>query len=161
MQDVEEMKQIASEVRMETVLDLLGLDRPNSGHKIPSINNPDETVPSLHIYEYDWYDFSSGEGGDQITFVQRFFNCNFWRALTFICQADGMDGPTKQIVNQKPVWDSFLEYLDETITLVHKRLEQEVDVEKIYRAQGEIAALRRLKYMRDEFNNDDKTKGFY
>tara|TARA_R100000900_G_scaffold141746_1_gene123016 strand:- start:1080 stop:1295 length:216 start_codon:yes stop_codon:yes gene_type:complete len=67
----------------------------------------------------------------------------------------------KQIVNQKPVWDSFLEYLDETITLVHKRLEQEVDVEKIYRAQGEIAALRRLKYMRDEFNNDDKTKGFY
>ena len=67
----------------------------------------------------------------------------------------------KQIVNQKPVWDSFLEYLDETITLVHKRLEQEVDVEKIYRAQGEIAALRRLKYMRDEFNNVDKTKGFY
>ena len=67
----------------------------------------------------------------------------------------------KQIVNTKPVWDSFLEYLDETITLVHKRLEQEVDVEKIYRAQGEIAALRRLKYMRDEFNNSDKTKGFY
>ena len=67
----------------------------------------------------------------------------------------------KQIVNTKPVWDSFLEYLDETIVTVQKRLEQEVDVEKIYRAQGEIAALRRLKYMRDEFNNDDKTKGFY
>ena len=67
----------------------------------------------------------------------------------------------KQIVNTKPVWDSFLEYLDETIITVQKRLEQEVDVEKIYRAQGEIAALRRLKYMRDEFNNDDKTKGFY
>jgi len=67
----------------------------------------------------------------------------------------------KQIVNTKPVWDSFLEYLDETIVSVQKRLEQEVDVEKIYRAQGEIAALRRLKYMRDEFNNDDKTKGFY
>jgi len=65
----------------------------------------------------------------------------------------------KQIINTKPVWDSFLEYLDETITLVHKRLEQEVDVEKIYRAQGEIAALRRLKYMRDEFNSD--TKGLY
>mgnify|MGYP001342954123 FL=1 len=65
----------------------------------------------------------------------------------------------KQIVNAKPVWDSFVEYLDETITLVHKRLEQEADVEKIYRAQGEIAALRRLKYMRDEFNSD--TKGLY
>ena len=63
----------------------------------------------------------------------------------------------KQIVNTKPVWDSFLEYLDETIvTLVQKRLEQEADVEKIYRAQGEIAALRRLKYMRDEFNSDPK-----
>ena len=67
----------------------------------------------------------------------------------------------KEIVNTKPVWDSFLEYLDESIMLVHKKLEQEVDVEKIYRAQGEIAALRRLKYMRDEFNNSDKTKGFY
>jgi len=65
----------------------------------------------------------------------------------------------KQIVNAKPVWDSFVEYLDETITLVHKRLEQEADIEKIYRAQGEIAALRRLKYMRDEFNSD--TKGLY
>jgi len=62
----------------------------------------------------------------------------------------------KQIVNAKPVWDSFVEYLDETITLVHKRLEQEADIEKIYRAQGEIAALRRLKYMRDEFNSDPK-----
>ena len=62
----------------------------------------------------------------------------------------------KQIVNAKPVWDSFVKYLDETITLVHKRLEQEADIEKIYRAQGEIAALRRLKYMRDEFNSDPK-----
>jgi len=62
----------------------------------------------------------------------------------------------KQIVNTKPVWDSFLEYLDETIVSVQKRLEQEIDVEKIYRAQGEIAALRRLKYMRDEFNSDPK-----
>ena len=62
----------------------------------------------------------------------------------------------KQIVNTKPVWDSFLEYLDETIVSVQKRLEQEIDVEKIYRAQGEIAALRRLKFMRDEFNSDPK-----
>ena len=62
----------------------------------------------------------------------------------------------KQIVNTKPVWDSFLQYLDETIVTVQKRLEQEADVEKIYRAKGEIAALRRLKYMRDEFNSDPK-----
>ena len=62
----------------------------------------------------------------------------------------------KQIVNAKPVWDSFLQYLDETIVTVQKRLEQEADVEKIYRAQGEIAALRRLKFMRDEFNSDPK-----
>ena len=62
----------------------------------------------------------------------------------------------KQIVNAKPVWDSFLQYLDETIVTDQKRLEQEADVEKIYRAQGEIAALRRLKYMRDEFNSDPK-----
>ena len=65
----------------------------------------------------------------------------------------------KQIVNAKPVWDSFVEYLDECITLVHKRLEQETDIENIYRAQGEIAALRRLKYMRDKFNSN--SKGLY
>ena len=66
----EEMKEIAREVRMETVLDLLALDPPDSSHKIRSVHNPNENVPSLHIYEYDFYDFSTGQGGDQIEFVK-------------------------------------------------------------------------------------------
>ena len=90
--ELDEMKEIAREVRMETVLDLLAMDPPDSSHKIRSINNPDENIPSLHIYEYDFYDFSTGVGGDQIEFVKLVLNCNFWRALTFICQAEGMDG---------------------------------------------------------------------
>ena len=100
----EEMKEIAREVRMETVLDLLALDPPDSGHKIRSVNNPDENVPSLHIYEYDFYDFSTGQGGDQIEFVKLVLNCNFWRALTFICQAEGMDGSRDEVA-PKPLPD--------------------------------------------------------
>ena len=68
--ELDEMKEVAREVRMETVLDLLSLDPPDSSHKIRSIHNPDENVPSLHIYEYDFYDFSTGQGGDQIEFVK-------------------------------------------------------------------------------------------
>jgi len=103
--DLEEMKDVAREVRMETILDLLGMDPPDSGHKIRSVNNPDENVPSLHIYEYDFYDFSTGQGGDQIEFVKMVQGCNFWRALTFICQAEGMDGTRAEPFAERALLD--------------------------------------------------------
>lgn len=58
----------------------------------------------------------------------------------------------KSFVNNKQEWDSYLEYIDVAISKVHKRLEQETSVEAMFRAQGEIQALRRLKSMRDEVN---------
>ena len=58
----------------------------------------------------------------------------------------------KKLVNDKPLWDDFLEVIDSKIDVVQRRLEQETSIEGVYRAQGEIAALRRLTYLRDEVN---------
>jgi len=61
----------------------------------------------------------------------------------------------KKLVNDKPLWDSFLEYLDKSITEQHKAMEQATDIQVVFRTQGAITALRRLKYLRDEMNGTD------
>jgi len=58
----------------------------------------------------------------------------------------------KKLVNDKPLWDGFLKVLNEKIETAQRKLEQETSMEGIYRAQGEISALRRLTYLRDEIN---------
>ena len=58
----------------------------------------------------------------------------------------------KKLVNDKPLWDGFLEVLNEKIQTAQRKLAQETSIEGIYRAQGEIAALKRLTYLRDEIN---------
>jgi len=58
----------------------------------------------------------------------------------------------KLIVNNKDLWDALLEELDERIHFTHKQLEQSLDVHEIYRLQGEVRALRRLKQLRDKVN---------
>ena len=58
----------------------------------------------------------------------------------------------KRLVNDKPLWDGFLDVLNKKIDTAQRKLEQAVSMEDIYRAQGEIAALRRLTYLRDEIN---------
>ena len=61
----------------------------------------------------------------------------------------------KKLVNDKSLWDGFVEVLKEKIETSQRKLEQETSMEGIYRAQGEIAALRRLTYLRDEINGRD------
>ena len=58
----------------------------------------------------------------------------------------------KKLVNDKPLWDGFVGVLNEKIEVAQRKLEQETSIEGVYRAQGEIAALRKLKYLRDEIN---------
>ena len=58
----------------------------------------------------------------------------------------------KKIVNDKSVWVAFNKTLDDKINQVHVRMEQVQGEADIYRCQGEIAALRKLKYLRDERN---------
>jgi ribonuclease HI len=58
----------------------------------------------------------------------------------------------KAFVNTKPQWDDFCEMLDEEISMYHKRLEQSNNELELYRTQGCIQALRKLKYLRDKVN---------
>ena len=61
----------------------------------------------------------------------------------------------KKLVNDKPLWDGFVDVLNEKIEVAQRKLEQETSIEGVYRAQGEIAAFRRLTFLRDEINGRD------
>jgi hypothetical protein len=50
------------------------------------------------------------------------------------------------------LWDDFVETINKKIDIAQRRLEQESTMEGMYRDQGEIAALRRLIYLREEVN---------
>ena len=58
----------------------------------------------------------------------------------------------KRLVNDKPLWDSFCDELDERIVYAHKQIEQRDEPLELHRLQGEIKALRSLKQLRDKIN---------
>lgn len=60
----------------------------------------------------------------------------------------------KKLINDKPLWDSFCEELDERISFAHRQLEQRVEPLELHRLQGEIKALRSLKQLRDKINGE-------
>jgi hypothetical protein len=49
-------------------------------------------------------------------------------------------------------WQAFSDYIDAVIEMQQKALEQANDNVMMYRSQGAIAALRKLKTLRDEIN---------
>ena len=56
----------------------------------------------------------------------------------------------KQLVENKKLIDSFNNYIDVLIDWQHQVIEQSENNIMMYRAQGAIAVLRRLKYLREE-----------
>tara|TARA_A200000159_G_scaffold44659_1_gene40920 strand:+ start:524 stop:721 length:198 start_codon:yes stop_codon:yes gene_type:complete len=62
----------------------------------------------------------------------------------------------KKLVNDKALWDNFLEYIDDAIQKNHIALEQSDNNIVIHRLQGAIGALRRLKYLREEMNGHNE-----
>jgi tRNA splicing ligase len=56
------------------------------------------------------------------------------------------------LVNKKNKWDAFNVILDNYISFHQKTLEQSSDEKELYKAQGAIAALRKLKYLKEEVN---------
>ena len=58
----------------------------------------------------------------------------------------------KLLVNDKNLYDDFLEELDQRISSAQRTLEQVATMEEMYRAQGAIAALRNLKLLREKVN---------
>lgn len=53
-------------------------------------------------------------------------------------------------------WDAFLEMIDAYIEMDVRKLETSTDPIDMYRAQGAIMSLKKLKYLRDEINKGDK-----
>ncbi len=63
-------------------------------------------------------------------------------------------------MENKKLIDSFNNYIDVLIDRQHQVIEQSENNIMMYRAQGAIATLRRLKYLREEvLGNDKKTNG--
>jgi tRNA splicing ligase len=60
------------------------------------------------------------------------------------------------LVNRKMKWDAFNYVLDNYISFHQKTLEQSADEKELYKAQGAIAALRKLKYLKEEVNGSGK-----
>lgn len=58
----------------------------------------------------------------------------------------------KPLVNNHELWTDFLQELDVRINVCYKRLEQLSDPVEIYRAQGEVQALRKLEKLREKVN---------
>ena len=58
----------------------------------------------------------------------------------------------KQLVNTPAIYDAFLEYLDDKIAEQHKILETSADQTLLFKAQGAIAVLKRLKQLREAVN---------
>lgn len=56
------------------------------------------------------------------------------------------------LVNRKQKWDAFNYFLDNYISFHQKTLEQSSDEKELYKAQGAISALRKLKYLKEEVN---------
>ena len=58
----------------------------------------------------------------------------------------------KPLVGNNRQWEAFSDYIDAVIELQHKALEQADNTIIVHRSQGAIAALRKLKTLRDEVN---------
>jgi hypothetical protein len=58
----------------------------------------------------------------------------------------------KGMLNSPHVWDAFIDKLEYDIEQQQRKLEQATDLQEVFKAQGAIAALRHLKYLKDEIN---------
>lgn len=76
-------ERIRASVDLLEVAHALGIEVP-PGRKITSFSNPHEKTPSLHVYDDHWYDYSTGEGGDQIAFVRKATGASFGKAVKFL-----------------------------------------------------------------------------
>jgi|TARA_R110000764_G_scaffold40383_2_gene90234 hypothetical protein len=58
----------------------------------------------------------------------------------------------KSLVNDKPLWESFLEELEKRLNEIHKAMEQTDQTNSLYRLQGQAIAIRKLKQLREYVN---------
>jgi len=58
----------------------------------------------------------------------------------------------KPLVNDKALWESFLEEVQSRLNSVHKQMEQAQSVDDLYRLQGQAACLNNFKFLREKVN---------
>ena len=58
-------------------------------------------------------------------------------------------------MNNNHLWEAFNNYIDMLVNQQHKALEQTDNNVIMYRSQGAIASLRRLKLLRKEVNKNE------
>ena len=58
----------------------------------------------------------------------------------------------KRFVNTQDMYEDFQDYLDLRIADLHKSLETTSEPKDMFRIQGQIFALKKLKNLRDEMN---------
>jgi hypothetical protein len=58
----------------------------------------------------------------------------------------------KPLVNDKPLWESFLEEMDTRLAETHRAMEQTDNSNSLYRLQGQATTLRKLKQLREYVN---------
>lgn len=58
----------------------------------------------------------------------------------------------KRLVNDKPLWESFLVEVDARIAFCQTQIAIKDEPKDLYRLQGEIKALNSLKQLRDKVN---------
>jgi hypothetical protein len=58
----------------------------------------------------------------------------------------------KPLVNDKALWESFLEEIQSRLNDIHKQMEQAQGIEDLYRLQGQAACLNKFKFLRDKVN---------
>jgi protein-arginine kinase activator protein McsA len=59
----------------------------------------------------------------------------------------------KQLVNDKECYDQFKEHIDDLISMRQRTMESANDAVIVYRQQGAIDVLRKLKLLRETLNN--------
>jgi protein-arginine kinase activator protein McsA len=59
----------------------------------------------------------------------------------------------KQLVNDKECYDQFKEHIDDLISMRQRTMESANDSVIVYRQQGAIDVLRKLKLLRETLNN--------
>lgn len=93
---------IKATLTMGDVLRILGMGDVPATKKIRSLSNPAERTPSLHVYDHDWFDFSTGEGGDQIAFVQKATGASYINALEILARGTSLAIRPRQKVSDMP-----------------------------------------------------------
>lgn len=58
----------------------------------------------------------------------------------------------KPLVNDKPLWESFIAEINSRLADVHRQMEQAGSVEDLFRLQGQAACLNKFKYLREKVN---------